>query len=103
MTIDSKIVSKLFALHMETLTNIYLVILNPRFYGPDSRGHGTDIGPTWVLSAPGWPHVGPMNLAIRRDNCVDTLGVDNLYPCVDRSSVNVIFKMQGYRPCLPNG
>ena len=23
------------------------------------------MGPTWVLSAPEWPHVGPMNLAIR--------------------------------------
>ena len=25
------------------------------------------MGPTWVLSAPGGPHVGPMNLAIRAD------------------------------------
>ena len=23
------------------------------------------MGPTWVLAAPDWPHVGPMNLAIR--------------------------------------
>ena len=23
------------------------------------------MGPTWVLSAPGGPHVGPMNLPIR--------------------------------------
>ena len=27
--------------------------------------HGADMGPTWVLSAPDGPHVGPMNLAIR--------------------------------------
>ena len=27
--------------------------------------HGANMGPTWVLSAPDWPHVGPMNLAIR--------------------------------------
>ena len=25
------------------------------------------MGPTWVLSAPDGPHVGPMNLAIRDD------------------------------------
>ena len=32
---------------------------------PDSKVHGANIGPTWVLSAPDGPHVGPMNLAIR--------------------------------------
>ena len=26
--------------------------------------HGANMGPTWVLSAPGGPHVDPMNLAI---------------------------------------
>ena len=31
---------------------------------PDSKVHGANIGPTWVLSAPDGPHVGPMNLAI---------------------------------------
>ena len=31
---------------------------------PDSKIHGANMGPTWVLSAPDWPHVGPMNLAI---------------------------------------
>ena len=31
----------------------------------DSKDHGANMGPTWVLSAPGEPHVGPMNLAIR--------------------------------------
>ena len=30
----------------------------------DSKGLGTNMGPTWVLSAPGGPHVGPMNFAI---------------------------------------
>ena len=34
---------------------------------PDSKVYGANMGPTWVLSAPGGPHVGPMNLAI----CVD--------------------------------
>ena len=31
---------------------------------PDSKVHGANMGPTWVLSAPGGPHVSPMNLAI---------------------------------------
>ena len=34
-------------------------------YIPDSKVHMAHMGPTWVLSAPGRPHVGPMNLAIR--------------------------------------
>ena len=34
---------------------------------PDSKVHGANMGPTWVLSAPDGPHVGPMNLAIRDD------------------------------------
>ena len=32
---------------------------------PDSKVHGAIMGPTWVLSAPDGPHVGPVNLAIR--------------------------------------
>ena len=31
---------------------------------PDSKVHGANMGPTWVLSVPDGPHVGPMNLAI---------------------------------------
>ena len=31
---------------------------------PDSKVQGANIGPTWVLSAPGGSHVGPMNLAV---------------------------------------
>ena len=31
---------------------------------PDSKVHGANLGPTWVLSAPDGPHDGPMNLAI---------------------------------------
>ena len=30
----------------------------------DSKVHGPNMGPTWVLSAPYGPHVGPMNFAI---------------------------------------
>ena len=32
---------------------------------PDSKVHVANMGPTWVLSAPDVPHVGPINLAIR--------------------------------------
>ena len=32
---------------------------------PDSKVHRVNMGPTWVLSAPDGPLVGPMNLAIR--------------------------------------
>ena len=32
---------------------------------PDSKFHGSNMGPAWVLSAPDGPNVGPMNFAIR--------------------------------------
>ena len=32
---------------------------------PDSKVHGANMGPTWVLSDPDEPHVVSMNLAIR--------------------------------------
>ena len=32
---------------------------------PDSKVHGANMGPTWVLPAPDGPHVGSMDLAIR--------------------------------------
>ena len=32
---------------------------------PDNKIHGANIGPTWILSAPDGPHIGPMNLTIR--------------------------------------
>ena len=32
---------------------------------PDRKFHGANMGPTWVLSAPDGPHVGPINLAFR--------------------------------------
>ena len=31
---------------------------------PDSKVHVALMGPTWVLSAPGGPHLGPINLDI---------------------------------------
>ena len=34
------------------------------YTSPDSTVHGANMGPTWVLSAPDGPHVGPMDLVI---------------------------------------
>ena len=44
--------------------------LPPTFadYTPDSKVHGTNMGPTWVLLAPDGPHVGPINITIRDVN-----------------------------------
>ena len=42
----------------------------------NSKVHGANMGPTWVLSAPDGPHVGPMNLAVRggsRPHCLLTI------------------------------
>ena len=36
------------------------------WYNPDSKVHGANVGPTWVMSAPDGPHGGPVNLAIRK-------------------------------------
>ena len=47
---------------------------------PDSKVHGANIGPTWVLSAPGGPHIGPTNLAIRVVLCNWWMGILN-GPC----------------------
>ena len=39
--------------------------IHRKYAVPDNKVHGASMGPTWVLSAPGEPHVGPVNLAIR--------------------------------------
>ena len=42
---------------------------------PDSKIHGVNMGPTWVLSAPDGLHVDAMNLPIR-DNALKTHIID---------------------------
>ena len=44
---------------------VSLINLHWRKEYPDSKVRGANMGPTWVLSAPDGPHVGPMNLVIR--------------------------------------
>ena len=46
-----------FAFRTKSVLILWLTI-------PDSKVHGANLGPTWVLSAPDGPHVDPMNLAI---------------------------------------
>ena len=45
---------------------------------PDNKVHGAIMGPTWLMSAPDGPHVGPTNLDIR-DYFTGT-GGDRRYP-----------------------
>ena len=53
--------------HQAHITHSLLVFkwLESAEHFPDSKVHVANIGPTWVLSAPGGPPVGPMNLTIR--------------------------------------
>ena len=44
---------------------LWQAMVPPGDDNPDSKGHVANMGPTWVLSPPGGPHVGPMNLATR--------------------------------------
>ena len=44
--------------------NVNYVMANYVDTIPDSKVHGANMGPTWVLSAPGEPHGGLMKLAI---------------------------------------
>ena len=43
----------------------YIVLLGHNKSIPDSKVHGANMLPTWVLSAPDGPHVGPTKVAIR--------------------------------------
>ena len=47
----------------------FLCYMKYRDVYPDREAHWAKMGPTWVLSAPAGPHVGPMNLAIRIRLC----------------------------------
>ena len=47
----------------------------------DSKVHGANMGPNWVLAAPDGTHVGPMNLAIRRIHFSQMIPYDIKYLC----------------------
>ena len=65
-----------------------------QFYDtPESKVHGANMGPTWVLSAPDGPNVSPMKFAIR-DHTVQT-GISELYQTVFDTQM-VYHKMQHF-------
>ena len=49
---------------------------------PDSKVHGANMEPTWVISAPDGLHVGRRNLVIRDSNTF--FEVMRLVDCLDR-------------------
>ena len=55
--------------HHHAMLNLIYNYFWPRQSLPDSKVHGAYMGPTWVLSAPAGPHIGPMNLAIKAVSC----------------------------------
>ena len=66
-------------------------LLRNNLLNPDSKIHGTNMGPTWILSAPDGPHVGPMNLAIR-----EAYMPWYTLPCVEWLHTNLIQGMFRY-------
>ena len=68
------------------------ILFRPKFVKniPDSKVHGAKLGPTWVLSAPDGPHVGPMNLALRDAMCcMSTVKLSVMYLWDARSQFKV--------------
>ena len=52
-------------LHVYFSTQWFTEVCSLWVNDPDSKVHGANMGPAWVLLAPHGSHVGPMNLAIR--------------------------------------
>ena len=61
---------------------------------PDSKVHGANMGPTWVLSAPDGPHVGSMDLAIRVVNIGSAPGHHYLNQCWHMVNCTRMIKLQ---------
>ena len=59
-------------------------------HSPDNKVHGTNMGPTWVLSAPDRSHVGPMNLAIRVSIYTCSDEVTTFYKNIERHTAHSI-------------
>ena len=60
---NTKFTNPYYTIPCEMYVLLHMVVCYCR--NPDGKVHGAIMGPTWVLSAPDGPHVGPMNLAIR--------------------------------------
>ena len=65
---------------------------------PDSKVHGANMGPTWVLSAPDGPHLGPMTLAIRVPNIKVERWRD---PIIFISEIHILVKWHLYIETTP--
>ena len=63
---------------MNTLEKIDRVIMVLYCSIPDSKAHGANMGPTWALSAPDGPHVGPLNLTIRDSIVYGVMGSQSI-------------------------
>ena len=78
----------------------------PRNY-PDRKVLGANMGPTWALSAPDGPHVGPMNLAIRvnlyagKTNDVDCPLIDWIHIVIGQVASSWLNLHGGRTVCLP--
>ena len=53
-------------LHWHSICTFLILswVYSQLFNVPDNNVHGANMGPTWILSAPDGPHVGPINRAI---------------------------------------
>ena len=71
---------------------------------PDSKVSGANKGPTWVLSAPGGSHVGPINLVISELAAVS----HGMLPCaaikadlIDETIVVIQMPIISFSNCTP--
>ena len=70
---------------------------------PDSIVHAANMGPTWLLSAPDGPHVGPMNLAIRvllSTSVIALLSMISLYNELYYNELNTRFTCNILLQCI---
>ena len=75
-----------------TLFILYLVTYPVRLFlhnTPDSKVHGSNMGPIWGRQDPGGPHDGPMNLAIWECLNILLINFSQLNITFQKSSANV--------------
>ena len=90
--------------HIASSKRDYYAVLELPNNHPDSKVHGANMGPTWVLSAPDGPHIGPMNLAIRANiqpTCIDE-SIKHLESSVRKSLRQHWELHQGFPGCQNN-
>ena len=66
------------ALPLLTVVVIKKYIFISKMIHPYNKVHGANMGATWVLSAPGGPHVGLMNLASWAHQAPDSIPVSGM-------------------------